>query len=73
MKVGDFGMARYVGPSSNSSNSAMSPVGSPLGSPTGPLPGLLRLSPGVIGTSQYAAPELINEDLRPQSAFLVDK
>ncbi len=70
MKVGDFGMARYVGTSTSSSSGAMSPT-SPLGSPPGggPPTGLMRLSPGVIGTTQYAAPELINEDLRPQSKF----
>lgn len=69
MKVGDFGMARYVGISTGSSSggplSLSSPLGSPeSGPPTGPL---MRLSPGVIGTTQYAAPELINEALRPQS------
>jgi serine/threonine protein kinase len=68
MKVGDFGMARYVGTStSSSSGGPSSPSPSPLGSPNGPPPGLMRLSPGVIGTTQYAAPELINEALRPQS------
>ncbi|KAL4522997.1 hypothetical protein Ndes2526A_g07715 [Nannochloris sp. 'desiccata'] len=68
MKVGDFGMARYVGPSScSSSGGPLSPT-SPLGSPpNAPPTGLIRLSPGVIGTTQYAAPELINEDLRPQT------
>lgn len=29
-------------------------------------PVLRRLTPGVVGTLQYTAPELINEDLRPQ-------
>ncbi|PRW44254.1 3-phosphoshikimate 1-carboxyvinyltransferase isoform A [Chlorella sorokiniana] len=29
-------------------------------------PALRRLTPGVVGTLQYSAPELLNEDLRPQ-------
>jgi serine/threonine protein kinase len=71
MKVGDFGMARYVGTSASTSSGTMSPT-SPLGSPSGgPPTGLMRLSPGVIGTTQYAAPELINEDLRPQSKLYI--
>jgi len=68
MKVGDFGMARYVGLSTGSSSGGPLSPSSPLGSPSsGPPTGLMRLSPGVIGTTQYAAPELINEALRPQS------
>ena len=70
MKVGDFGMARYVGTSSSGAMSPTSPLGSPPGS--GPPTGLMKLSPGVIGTTQYAAPELINEDLRPHSKCTVD-
>ena len=57
MKVGDFGMSRYVG----------HPMGSTASS--GP-PQLVRLSPGVIGTTQYAAPELINESLRPEGTII---
>ena len=36
------------------------------GSGGGGPPNLRRLTPGVVGTLQYSAPELINEDLRPQ-------
>lgn len=32
-------------------------------------PALRRLTPGVVGTLQYSAPELLNEDLRPQGRF----
>ena len=59
MKVGDFGMARYVG-LPNGTVGIHSPPNSP-GSPSA----LVRLSPGILGTTQYAAPELINETLRP--------
>lgn len=54
MKVGDFGMARWVVPSPSD------------GSGGEQHRKLKRLSPGVVGTSQYAAPELVNNDLRPQ-------
>ena len=60
MKVGDFGMARYLGPAPHPT-STTSPPSSPQQQP----PNLVRLSPGIIGTSQYAAPELINDVLRP--------
>ena len=33
-------------------------------------PQLERLTPGVIGTSQYAAPELINEDLQVRAQWI---
>ncbi|KAL4428326.1 hypothetical protein ABPG75_002415 [Micractinium tetrahymenae] len=56
MKIGDFGMARIVAPTSGE------------GGAGGP-PHLRHLTPGTVGTLQYSAPELINEDLRPQGAL----
>jgi serine/threonine protein kinase len=56
MKIGDFGMSRYVPvPGSNGGG----------GAGAGGAAALRRLSPGVVGTPQYAAPELFNESLRP--------
>ena len=53
MKVGDLGCARIIirneGGGGNSEGDS----------------GLRRLSPGVIGTQKYSAPELTNTDLRP--------
>jgi serine/threonine protein kinase len=65
MKIGDFGMARYaVRPVQPAEQQQHPPI--------------FRPSPGVIGTPHYAAPELINDTLRPQDqenpdwAFKID-
>lgn len=58
MKVGDFGMARMVGTQTSTS-----------AGPSSAAQGLAKLSPGVLGTVQYAAPELINESLRPDGKY----
>lgn len=52
LKIGDFGMSRLV----------------PVAGAPGPPGALRRLSPGVLGTPQYAAPELINSALKPEGA-----
>ena len=68
MKVGDFGMARYIGSSAAAAGAAFSSSTSPNGGQTA-ASSLMRLSPGIIGTTQYAAPELINESLRPDGTL----
>ena len=72
MKVGDFGMARYVGSSAAAAGavfpSSTSPNGGQTAASSSPS-SLMRLSPGIIGTTQYAAPELINESLRPDGTL----
>jgi hypothetical protein len=60
MKVGDLGCARLVTRNEGGGGGNSAGDGNSEGDR-----GLRRLSPGVIGTQKYSAPELTNTDLRP--------
>jgi len=66
LKVGDFGMARMLWSMPAGSSSPFLTAPEQQQRPAS----LVRLSPGVVGTVQYAAPEIINQSLRPEGNVL---